>query len=252
MPAEVAMPGKATSPAEVTTSQHYDAHVDLEGFRDLFLAQQHNYLRKLHLMGAIFIGALTIMFCFSLADDFDTYTLLITILFAAFTVWCIVMLVHPMTMISTRKPLVHRWFYVHGVEDPNKVPFKQLEADYTVEVGEYGFSEETKTTVAHTPWFALVKKPVESERGTYFVLGKGKDSSLAYSMLGINWALRDEEVCGVLFIPREVVAAQPGLVSDIAARVAKANALVKEGCLGADTEEGRQLAAWLNASGPRQ
>ena len=61
MPAEVAMPGKSTSPAEVTTSQHYDAHVDLEGFRDLFLAQQHNYLRKLGLACAILCGGFAIM-----------------------------------------------------------------------------------------------------------------------------------------------------------------------------------------------
>ena len=252
MPAEVAMPGKATSPAEVTTSQHYDAHVDLEGFRDLFLAQQHNYLRKLGLACAILCGGFAIMIGALLVSNFEADMVLPAVVLSAAGVFGIAMFVHPMTMISTRKPLVYRWFFVHGVEDPDKVPFKQLVADYTVELGEYGFSEETKTTVAHTPWFALVKKPVESERGTYFVLGKGKDSSLAYSMLGINWALRDEEVCGVLFIPREVVAAQPGLVSDIAARVAKANALVKEGRLGADTEEGRQLAAWLNASGPRQ
>ena len=77
------------------------------------------------------------------------------------------------------------------------------------------------------------------------MLAKGKEASLAYNLMGINWAFRDEDASGVLFLPRELVEENPGLVDEASSAIKDA----RRRYLGRGKRAivDKQLASWLAA-----
>lgn len=230
--------------------QNYQVHMDYEGFRELFVAQQRRYLMKIGIWCTVFCVPLSLFAIYITASEFSLEYLGMTVLFVLLAALGIADIIKPPAMLVTRKPLVYMWFYEHGVPEPDKVEFKQLTADYTVSLGAYGFSEDSAAFSLNTPWLQLREKPVTDARGTYFVVDDGKESSALYNMMGINWALREETVTGVLFIPKAVTDADPGLVEQISGLIAGARKAVRGKEM--TTQQAAAIKEWVAASGPRQ
>ena len=167
------------------------------------------------------------------------------LLFVALLVFGVVMAVRPPLLLATRAGLVRRWFAQRGAASAGDDPLAELVADYTVTLSAFGFTETSSTATLNIPWFALDARPVAGDNGTYFVLAKGKEASLAYNLMGINWAFRDEDASGALFLPREFVEKNPGLVDEVSSAVKGA----RQRYLGHGKRpiEDERLAAWLAA-----
>lgn len=226
--------------------QSYQVHMDLEGFRELFVAQQRNYVKKVGILCTVMFVPGSLFSVYMLVSEPSFEALGFLAMCVALSALGIADLVKPPAMLSTRKRLVYTWFYTHGVPDPDKVEFKRLATDYTVSLGAYGFAEQSATFALNTPWFSLREKPVKDTRGTYFVVDDGKESSALYNMIGINWALREETAVGALFIPASVTAANPGLVDEISRLVASMRAEVKGRSMS--PEKAKAIQAWAGAT----
>lgn len=223
----------------------YSVHMDLEGFRDLFRAQQIRYTRKLGILCAVLFGFMTIASVFACLFAPSVEMVGGTLLFVALLVFGVVMAVRPPLLLATRAGLVRRWFAQRGAASAGDDQLGQLVADYTVTLSAFGFTEASSTATLNIPWFALDARPVAGDNGTYFVLAKGKEASLAYNLMGINWAFRDEDASGVLFLPRELVEKNPGLVDEASSAIKDA----RRRYLGRGKRaiEDKQLASWLVA-----
>ena len=221
----------------------YSVHMRLDGFRDLFRAQQLRYMRKLFYVCALFFALLGALALASGIAAFQPDALLYGALFLAAAVACVLLSRRPPLLLATREPVVRRWFSCHGCRDASRPPLSELAASYEVSLDEFGFCERSVSGVLRTPWFALDERPVAGEEGTYFVLDKGKEASAAYNMIGINWAFRDEDVSGVLLLPNEVTEKNPGLVEGVRSSVHDARFRYLGG--GERASSDARLAAWL-------
>lgn len=223
----------------------YSVHMDLEGFRDLFRAQQIRYTRKLGILCAVLFGFMTIASVFACLSAPSVEMVGGTLLFVALLVFGVVMAVRPPLLLATRAGLVRRWFAQRGAASAGDDPLAELVADYTVTLSAFGFTETSSTATLNIPWFALDARPVAGDNGIYFVLAKGKEASLAYNLMGINWAFRDEDASGVLFLPNGVVEKNPGLVDEASSAIKGA----RQRYLGHGKRPigDERLAAWLAA-----
>lgn len=157
-------------------SGRYEVTVDLEGFRELFLAQQRRYEKK-----------------------------------------------------------------------SGSTPLADLKARYTIGLCDLGFSEDSATELIRVPWVALREQPVKGERGTYFVVDKGEQESFIHNMIGINWAFRDVDALGVLFVPNEETEANSDLLTEISAAIRQERSALEDD----QGDAGEKIAAWLRASGTK-
>lgn len=227
----------------MTEGVTYSVRMDLDGFRDLFRAQQLRYMRKLFVGCAVSFGllgaALLVSGLAALRPDALPYALLLI----AAAVACAIAARRPPVALATRQGPVRRWFSQHGARDAAIPELGSLVASYDVSLEELGFCERSASAVLHTPWFALDARPVVGDRGAYFVLAKGKEASVAYNLIGINWAFRDEDVSGVLFLPNEVIEKNLGLVEGVRSSIrdARARYLGK----GAQAAADGRVAAWM-------
>ena len=189
----------------------YSVHMDLEGFRDLFRAQQIRYTRKLGILCAVLFGFMTIASVFACLSAPSVEMVGGALLFVALLVFGVVMAVRPPLMLATRAGVVRRWFAQRGAAGTGDDQLGQLVADYTVTLSAFGFTE----------------------------------ASLAYNLMGINWAFRNEDASGVLFLPRELVEKNPGLVDETSFAIKDA----RRRYLGRGKRpiEDKQLASWLAA-----
>lgn len=223
----------------------YSVHMDLDAFRDLFRAQQIRYTRKLGILCAALFGLLALVSVFASLTAPSVEMEGTALLFVVLLAFGVMMAVRPPLLLATRAGLVRRWFAQRGAANAASDPLAQLVADYTVTLSAFGFTEASSTATLNVPWFALDARPVAGDNGTYFVLAKGKEASLAYNLMGINWAFRDEDASGVLFLPREVVEKSPGLVDEVSSAIKGA----RQRYLGRGRQAGEdeRLAAWLAA-----
>lgn len=183
----------------MTESVTYSVRMDLDGFRDLFRAQQLRYMRKLFVGCAALFGLLGAALLVSGLTAPQPGALLYALLLIAAAVACALAARRPPVALATRQGPVRRWFSQHGARDAATPELDNLAASYEVSLEKFGFCERSVSAVLHTPWFALDERPVAGDKGTYFVLAKGKEASVAYNLIGINWAFRDEDVSGVLY-----------------------------------------------------
>lgn len=151
-------------------------------------------------------------------------SVLFELAFVALAAFGLVMAVKPPALLATRATMVARWFAAHGAAAPADGTIKTLHADYAVSVEPLGFVEQSSAGRIATPWFALRPAGVRRARGVYFPVDDGKESSLAYNMLGVNWALRDESAMHVLFVPNEVLRSVPGVEAYIADSIRRSRA----------------------------
>ena len=221
----------------------YSVRMGLDGFRGLFRARQLRYMRKLFFMCTFFLAPLGALMLVSGLTAFQPDALLYGALFLAAAVACVLFSRRPPLLLATREPIVRRWFSQHGSRDASRPPLSELTASYEVSLDEFGFCERSVSGVLRTLWLALDERPVTGEEGTYFVLAKGKEASVAYNMIGINWAFRDEDVSGVLFLPNEVIEKNLGIVDGVRSSIrdARARYLGK----GAQVAADGRVAAWM-------
>lgn len=201
-------------------STSYQVHMDYEGFRELFLAQQGGYTRKLGVLCAVVCGVLGAFGLAAVAGGRHDMLLSDVVLLAC-AAFGLLMAVWPSAVLSTRGGLVRAWFAERGSMD-TQGKITAISCDYTVELDDRGFTELAGSNTIRTAWYELSDRPRAGERGTYFVRSKGRDDSVLYNLMGINWALRDEAVSGVLFIPNEVTRENEGLVEEVRGRIAAA------------------------------
>lgn len=227
----------------MTESVTYSVRMDLDGFRDLFRAQQLRYMRKLFIGCAVLLGLLGAVLLISGLTAPQPDALLYALLLMAAAVACALAARRPPVALATRQGPVRRWFSQHGARDAATPGLDNLAANYEVSLEKFGFCESSVSAVLHTPWFALDERPVVGDKGTYFVLAKGKEASVAYNLIGINWAFRDEDVSGVLYLPKEVIEKNPGLVDSVRSSIrdARARYLGK----GAQAADDSQLSSWM-------
>lgn len=227
----------------MTESVAYSVCMDLDGFRDLFRAQQLRYMRKLFIGCAVLLGLLGAVLLISGLTAPQPDALLYALLLMAAAVACALAARRPPVALATRQGPVRRWFSQHGARDAATPGLDNLAANYEVSLDEFGFCERSVSGVLRTLWLALDERPVTGEEGTYFVLAKGKEASVAYNMIGINWAFRDEDVSGVLFLPNEVIEKNLGIVDGVRSSIrdARARYLGK----GAQVAADGRVAAWM-------
>ncbi|OFK22482.1 hypothetical protein HMPREF2826_01685 [Olsenella sp. HMSC062G07] len=206
--------------AEVhTMHETYEAQVDFEGFRELYLAQHGGYLKRLFALAGGLCLLVSLLCWVIVIGESDPVAILIALGFTALTIACIAGAVHPMVAFFTRKGVVYDWFASHGRPSPSDTRLQDLRTSYQVSLEDEGFQERATGSSSRIPWFALKPRPIKGRRGTYFARANGKEGSVAYNLIGINWAFRDESVEGVLFVPAAVSAAHPGLVGAIEGKI---------------------------------
>ena len=225
--------------------QSYKVKMDLEGFRDLFGAQNGLYMRKIAVMLLVCDLPFTLALLWGGAYTVSLELLASTVMCVALVVLAILMLVRPAFCMRSRGGDVRGWFMRHGVKYAQMQPLDELRARYTVELGPLGVSEDSDLELERTPWFAFREKPVRGRHGTCFVLDTGKQSSLLYNMIGINWAFREEGLDGALFVPDEVIARDPGIVGRISSAISDARAQ------GTGAHKTGEIEEWLRAAGPK-
>ena len=153
----------------------YSVHTDLDGFRDLFRAQQIRYTRKLGILCAVLVGILALVSVFAGLSAPSVEMVGTALLFVALLAFGVMMAVRPPLLLATRAGMVRRWFAQRGAANAGNEPLGRLIADYTVTLSALGFTEASSTATLNIPWFALDARPVAGDNGTYFVLAKGKE-----------------------------------------------------------------------------
>ncbi|MDY5271302.1 hypothetical protein [Tractidigestivibacter sp.] len=221
-------------------STSYSVHVDIATFKQMFVAQNSNLMRVAGVILAV-VGGLGSALLVSMGGLFELpeVTLGLLALFA----FGLLFAVHPVMSLSGRKGVVQSWFSRHGEAQASMLPLSALSCDYQVSIEDYGFVETSSSTVNRFPWFVLSGKTAKVPGGVCFLRDKGKDGSAIYNLIGINWAFRNEDVNGVLFVPSD--AATPELLQLISSRVRESRATYggRKGAERAKHDEG--LAEWM-------
>lgn len=194
---------------------NYKAMVDFARFKNLFLAQNKGYYRKIGILCSIIFIPLTILFVIMFLGNPSSESFLYVLVSLLLAILGLLFIFKPFVIFYTRKNLVTNWFYSHGLEDV-KGSFTNYKVEYDVNLSNYGITEKfISGTEVRFPWFVFTGKYVEFPEGVYFCYNDGKNSSVAYNMLGINYALREELNGEVLFVEREVLDKNPNLIEDI-------------------------------------
>ena len=75
----------------------------------------------------------------------------------------------------------------------------------------------------------------------------GKNSSLAWNMLGVNWVFRDEDaVLFALLLPNSLLKSNPQIVESVQQRIVDMKQHFRKRGGSATKEEGEALAAWID------
>lgn len=222
----------------------YSVRMGIDGFRALFLAQNSRVQRAAGIVLAVIFGLFLVLLALlgALLDD-----PLVTLAFAAAMALGVAFAVHPVMLLSGRQGVVRGWFARHGAADAKTARLDSLVADYRVSLEDYGFVESSATATSRIPWFVLSGKVAEVPGGVCFLKDQGKDGSVVYNAIGVNWAFRNEDVNGSLFVPADI--ATPGLVRDVSARVkaSRSSYAGRKGAERARHDEG--LAEWVLGPG---
>ena len=224
----------------------YSVRMDLDGFRELFAFGQLRYTRKLGVLLAVVGLGMAAAMLAVLISAFAPEVVGYLTASVALGGLGVAMAIRPPIRLAGRKSLVLRGFCAHGAAATSGTPLEGLVADYQVTLDEHGAMESCPVRVLRTPWMAFEERSHMTARGTYFALRRGKDNSLAYNMLGLNWAFREEDVDGVLFVPAEVMAAHPGLADDLRRRIAAQRGEVAR--RGAESAAAQDLARWVRGA----
>lgn len=155
----------------------------------------------------------------------------------------ILLIFKPFIIFYTRKNIVTSWFQFHGLKDL-KGSFSNYKVEYNVNLSKYGVSEKfVSGAEVRFPWFTFTGKYVESPEGVYFTYDDGKNSSLMYNMLGVNYLLREELSGETLFIEKEVLNKNPNLIEDIKKSIENSKKIYKN--KNVSNEEKEKMLNWI-------
>ena len=195
----------------------YMVTVDYARFKELFTAQQTPYLRKLGIACSIAFIAFAAFGIMMLANMPSLENLGIAVLFTALAIFGVRMAVKPFVFMGSREGIVRSWFEDHGAAFADCTPVEDLTVTYSISLTPLGFIEQTPRGRKAIPWFALSGKCISGKYANYYTAADGKNSSVAYNLLGINWMLRDEHALDVLVVPHDV--AKPELDEAITTKI---------------------------------
>lgn len=114
---------------------------------------------------------------------------------------------------------VRTWFACHGTDTTDQVclrtffwdaGLRNLTADYTIHLNEYGFEEIAGGQRLINPWYTLTGRMVRGKRGLYFCVDSGEESYFPGEVPDLN---------GILFIPQAVADAHPGLAEAVEEKI---------------------------------
>ncbi|NEG88721.1 hypothetical protein [Bifidobacterium aerophilum] len=225
----------------------YRVTVDFNRFKQIYVAQNRAYLRKVGIGGTVVGVLLIIMSIALLTEEFNTQWLLLLAAMILLTVYSVLCIVHPVVFYGSRKNEVYGYFSRHETPTDGR-PLNDLSCTFDVTVCQYG-SELTMQdgNTVHLPWYALTGASETTDFGTVFIGDDGKNSSLLYNMLGKNAMLREGMDVEPLVVPAEAEHAHPGLTADIARRIADGRARFGKHGTDKQTPAAQELAAWLDA-----
>lgn len=217
---DIRRPGAANSQAGATPFDRpvrYEAHVDIDGFRELYLARQGRYLRKVGAAIFFLFGIAAAVSVALLLEEPSATWLASSAALIVVTAFGLVEAVRPFGLVPAG--VAREWFAEHGASVAQDSPIADLAARYEVTLEPEGFVEYAGGMRRAVPWAALSGRCKRTARGAYFPVDGGRDDSLAYNMAGVNWTMREGDVAGTLFVPASVLAEHPGIDGAIAAAV---------------------------------
>lgn len=222
----------------------YMVAVDYPTFKELFTAQQTPYLRKLGIACSIAFIAFAAFGIMMLVNAPSLENLGIALLFTALAIFGVRMAVKPFVFMGSREGIVQSWFEDHGAAFADCTPVEDLTVTYSISLTEFGFVEQTPRGRKAIPWFALSGKCISGKRADFYTAADGKNSSVAYNLLGINWMLRDEHALDVLVVPRDVATPQ---LNDALAKIIR-EACDKFRAVSPSSEECLAIRSWVTQS----
>ena len=223
----------------------YKAKVDFERFKNLFLAQNKNYFRKLGSLCSIIFIPLTILFVIMFVGKPTGENFLYVLVSLLLTILGLLFIFKPFFVFYTRRNLVTKWFYFHGLKDL-KQDFKEYKIEYDVILSKLGVTEKfVSGNEVRFPWFTFTGKYVEFPEGVYFIYDDGKNSSVFYNMLGVNYLFREELQGETLFIEKDVLDKNPNLLEDIKKLIEESRKKYKNRKI--PEEEKQELLKWLES-----
>lgn len=223
-------------------------------FKKMFITQNRRYNRKVGIMCLVMFVPLTLLCAvFAMSDPAEAGTegLGATALFAALAVLGGLLTANKGIMFGTRKGDNSKYFATHGMPKPAGGRFRneQLQCSFGVSIEQYGYVEDVRFAnglriVDKNPWVSLTGYGADSEYGYVFAADDGKNSSLAYNMLGINAYLRSGTEKNPLLIPRQVEDANPWLIGWVSQAVTQQHAAVKDRDKSRRESVKKALANW--------
>lgn len=226
----------------------YRVSVDFERFKQIYIAQNRAYLRKVGIGGVIVGVPLTVISAMLTIQEFDTQWLLLLVAMLLLTVYSVFCIARPIVFFGTRKNEVYGFFARHETPIQSGQSLESLSCVFDVTVCEYGFELTMQDgNTVHLPWFSLSGRSEKMDFGQIFLGDDGKNSSYLYNMLGENALLREGMETEPLVVPTEAETAHPGLTDEIARRIADSRTKFGKHGNAKQTPEAQALAAWLEA-----
>ena len=227
--------------------ERYVVDADARTLLHLHRAQNAGVARRLGALGLVGCAVLAVALLAVIGGGVPSPAALLTVgmglvLLVAFFAW---MCTGRVATFQGRRHLVDGWFSRRGDVDPRGVPARRLRATYEVRLCDLGFEEVSpRGVVTRTAWRELEPDPVRVPEGVCFVLAglrRGPGDAVGQRRASRGRRLVDR-VEGILLVPREVVAARPGLVEEVAAHIG-------EWAEDAAPASAGEVGAWL--AGPR-
>ncbi|WP_293819802.1 hypothetical protein [uncultured Parolsenella sp.] len=223
----------------------YHVVMDFGRFKQLYLAQNQRYMRKVGIGCAVVGWMLSVSTLVKQLSGPSLEGLSTLVLMVVIAVFGTLMAVRPFTFFQTRKNEVYSYFANHGAQGSVGDALEGLSCEFDVRIEELGFVEVLADgSEARVPWFSLTGESFDCDFGNVFPCDDGKNSSMLYNMLGINAYLREGLEGEPLVVPMEVLGANPGLHGEIASLIAAGRKTYGKGVPEGSAEEQR-LTAWL-------
>lgn len=230
------------------TNIAYHVTVDFDRFKKIYLAQNGRYMRKTGIGAAVVGVAMTAGGIAMMVDSPDKNSLYVLIVGVALAAFGIAMAVHPFTSFQSRKGEVYKFFSLFGAPVTGREPLSSLRTDFDVTVGQFGVEFRLQDGSTHRmPWIALTVPAVDAGFGRVFAGDDGKNSSLAYNMLGINAYLREGIEAIPLVVPADAEQMHPGLTNGIAQSIEDAQAKFGKKGTAKGGPEAQAIIAWMEA-----
>ena len=224
---------------------NYRAMINFERFKNLFLAQNKKYYRKMGIFCSIFFIPFTILLICAFIYEPSGKGILYILTSLLLVGLGILLIFKPLFIFHTRKNIVTGWFRSHGLKKLEG-GFSNYKVEYDVNLSKYGVTEKFVSRVEiRFPWFSFTGKYVESPEGVYFTYDDGKNSSLVYNMLGVNYLFRDELQGEILFIEKEVLDKNPNLVEEIKKSIEDSKKIYKNRNIS--QEEKEKMSKWITS-----